>query len=450
MPTIIEDYTATFQRDRELSEQAQQLFPDGVTHDNRHADPFPVYISHGDGSKKYGIDGREFIDYWSGHGSLLLGHNPPEVVEAVQRQITRGTHYGASHELEMEWARLVLDLIPSGEKIRFVNSGTEATHMAIRLARTFTGKSRIVKFSGHFHGWHDAVAPASRPPLDARVPGIPQSVLDHTLVLPPNDIDIVAKRLADDDDIACLLIEPTGAGFCSIPCPEAFVHQIREVTARHGVILLFDEVVTGFRVSPGGAQAHYGIMPDLTSLAKILAGGLPGGALCGRADIMDLISIKRENETKAGQKMPHPGTFNANPLSASSGIATLKIAATGEPQRKAAKSADRLIVGFNELIDRHELDWAVYGAFSGFHIHIAHGLKGKAVDFDPLETDLVSLKGSNRPDLVQNLRCGMFLNGVDIPMGTALAMAVHTDKDIDATLAAFETTLGRMKTDGLI
>ncbi len=450
MSTIIEDYTATFQKDRELSDQAQHLFPDGVTHDNRNADPFPVYISRGDGSKKYGIDGREFIDYWSGHGALLLGHNPPEVVEAVQRQITRGTHYGASHELEMDWARLVLDLVPSGEKIRFVNSGTEATLMAIRLARTFTGKSRIVKFAGHFHGWHDAVAPASRPPLEAPVPGIPQSILDHTIVLPPNDIDIIAKRLGEDDDIACVLIEPTGAGFGSIPCPEAFVHQLREVTARHNIILLFDEVVTGFRVSPGGAQAHYGITPDLTSLAKILAGGLPGGALCGRADIMDLISIKRENETKSGQKMPHPGTFNANPLSASSGIATLKIAATGEPQREAARTADRLIAGLNEIIDRYELDWAVYGEFSGFHIKIAHGQKIKAADFKPLDADLMSLKSSERPDLVQNVRCGMFLNGVDMSMGTALTMAAHTDKDIDVTLAAFETTLGRMKSEKLI
>jgi glutamate-1-semialdehyde 2,1-aminomutase len=449
MQTILEEFETTFKRDREISEQSQSIFPDGVTHDNRHSDPFPVYISHGDGSKKYGLDGREFIDFWSGHGSLLLSHNPPEVVEAVQKQISRGTHYGGSHELEIEWARLVLDLIPSAEKIRFVNSGTEATHMAIRLARTFTGKSRIVKFSGHFHGWHDAVAPAARPPLDEPVPGIPQSVLDHTLVLPPNNIDIVAKTLAEDD-IACLMIEPTGAGFCTMPCPEEFLHQLREVTARHNVVLLFDEVVTGFRVSPGGAQGLYGITPDLTSLAKILAGGLPGGALCGREDIMDLISIKRENATKSGQKMPHPGTFNGNPLSASAGIATLKIAATGDPQKRAAASARRLITGFNEIIDRHDLDWAVYGAFSGFHIHIAHGLKVKAADFDPLETDLLSLKATSRPDLTKHVRCGMFLNGVDMSMGTGLTMAAHTDTDIDAATTAFDTTLSRMKSESLI
>ncbi len=447
MPTILERFTATFQRDHELSLKAQNVFPDGVTHDNRHADPFPLYVTYANGSKKYGLDDREFIDYWSGHGALLLSHNPPEVVEAVTRQISKGTHYGASHELEIEWGRWVIDLIPSAERVRFVNSGTEATLMAIRLARTFTGRNNIIKFSGYFHGWHDSVIPAARPPLDTPVPGIPASVLKNTIVLPPNDIDAVREHLSADPDVAVLLVEPTGGGWGAIPCTPQFLSDLRQVTDEHGVVLLFDEVITGFRVSPGGAQAYYGITPDMTTMAKILAGGLPGGAVAGRAEIMDLISIRK---TGPERKMPHPGTFNANPLSASAGIATLRIASTGEPQAHANETAVSLRHGLAKIIDQRELGWGVYGEFSSFRILIDHGIPGiQAQEFDPLTYDINRLKSPPRPDLAHNLRCGMLLNGVDLP-GTPITMAAHSDDDIQKTLAAFETTLDWMKSDDLI
>ena len=447
MPSILERYESTFAKDRELSQQAQDIFPDGVTHDNRHADPFPVYISHADGSKKYSISGQEFIDYWCGHGALLLSHNPPEVVEAVSAQIGRGTHLGGSHQLEMEWGQWVKDLIPSAERVRFVNSGTEATLMAIRLARTFTSRNNIIKFAGHFHGWHDSVIPAARPPLDVPVPGIPHAVLDNTIVLPPNDIDAVRNHLAEDSDVAVLLIEPTGGGWGAVPCTGEFLADLRQVTSEHGVILLFDEVITGFRVSPGGAQAHYGVTPDMTTMAKILAGGLPGGAVAGREDIMDLISAKK---TAVEKKMPHPGTFNANPLSASAGIATLKIAATGEPQATASETAATLRHGLGKIIDDRELGWGIYGEFSSFRIVYDHGVTGiKAQQFDPFTVDYNKLKSPTRPDLARNLRCGMLLNGVDLP-GTPITMASHSGEDVQKTLSAFDTTLDWMKADGLI
>ncbi|MDP6599628.1 MAG: aminotransferase class III-fold pyridoxal phosphate-dependent enzyme, partial [Candidatus Poribacteria bacterium] len=157
MPTILEQYRQTFSPDFQLKQQAQSLFPDGVTHDIRYADPYPIYVDRAQGSRKWTVGGHELIDYWSGHGALLLGHNPPNIVEAVTRQIQRGTHYGACHRLELEWAERIIDLVPSAEHIRFTNSGTEATQMAIRLARLWTGKNKIVKFAGHFHGWHDSL-----------------------------------------------------------------------------------------------------------------------------------------------------------------------------------------------------------------------------------------------------------------------------------------------------
>ncbi len=181
--TILERYHQMFSTDKEFSQRANQFFPDGVTHDSRHTHPFPIYIDHAQGSKKWGVNGKEFIDYWSGHGALLLGHNPPRIVEAVTNQMQRGTHYGACHPLELEWADLIINLIPSAEKIRFTSSGTEATLMAVRLSRTFTGRNKVLKFAGHYHGWHDAIIPGANPPYDMLIPGVLSP--ETTLISPP-------------------------------------------------------------------------------------------------------------------------------------------------------------------------------------------------------------------------------------------------------------------------
>ncbi|CAI8025987.1 Glutamate-1-semialdehyde 2,1-aminomutase, partial [Geodia barretti] len=359
-----------------LRSTSRPYFPDGVTHDNRHTEPFPIYINRAQGSKKWSVDEIELIDYWSGHGALLLGHSPPEIVEAVTQQMPRGTHYGACHALEVEWGGLVQELIPSAERIRFVNSGTEATLMAIRLARMHTGKNKFLKFAGHFHGWHDSVILGVNPPFETPVPGIPESVIDTTVICPPNDIDAVEKQLKSDPDIACVILEPTGGAFGTIPTNGEFLRQLRQITQDHGVILIFDEVISGFRVSPGGAQGYYNITPDLTTLAKILAGGLPGGAVAGKEELLNLISIKASKSNSR--------TFNANPLSAAAGIAMLRQVKTGVPHEKVNRSAKMLREGLVDVIDQHKLDWAVYGEFSGVKFLIGHGVDGlRAADFDP-------------------------------------------------------------------
>lgn len=445
MHTILERYQKTFAKDREMSDAANHLFPDGVTHDGRYMSPFPVYITRAEGSKKWGLEDKEFIDYWAGHGALLLGHNPPEVVEAVTAQMHRGTHYGACHPLELEWGSLVTQLIPSAERVRFVSSGTEATLMAIRLARTYTGKNKVLKFAGHFHGWHDSLILGAYPPFDTSVPGIPQEIKDTTLLCPPNDIDAVETLLKTDEDIACVILEPTGASFGTVPTDGTFLKQLRELTAAHDVLLIFDEVITGFRVAPGGAQAHYNVTPDMTTLAKILAGGLPGGALVGKTEILELISMKSERD---GLKMPHPGTFNANPLSAAAGIAMLNIIKTGEPHKQAHRTATRLRAELNSIIDDYGLDWAVYGEFSGIRLLIGHGEKGmRASDFDPYTWDYRKLKGNSNPDMLERLRCGLLLNGVDLASNGGMTMAAHTEEDITKTVAAFAQTLEWLKAE---
>ena len=449
--TILERYQKVFSKDRELAERANHAFPDGVTHDSRYADPFPVYIDHAQGSKKWGIDGKEFIDYWAGHGALLLGHSHPEIVQAATRQMQRGTHYGACHPLELEWASLVMELIPSAERVRFVSSGTEATLMAIRLARTYTGKSKLLKFAGHFHGWHDSVILAANPPFEAPVAGIPLGVLDTTVICPPNDIDAVEDCLRSDSDIACVILEPSGGSFGAIPTSVEFLQQLRDLTHDYGVLLIFDEVITGFRISPGGAQAYYHVTPDLTTLAKILAGGLPGGAVVGKREIINLISIKEEKIAQSGKKMPHPGTFNANPLSASAGIAMLEIVRTAVPHEQVNRTAAMLRNRLNEIIDRHRLDWVVYGEFSGIKFLAGHGVRGmNTEDFNPAEWDYNDLKEGGNKELLMNLRCGLLVNGIDISVSGGMTMASHTETDVLKTCNAFNQTLEWMKADGLI
>ena len=290
---IIAAYRAATPGSAAASEKASRLFPSGVTHDSRYIEPYGLYITRAQGPRKWDVDGNCYVDYFGGHGALLLGHCHPKVVEAVNRQIERGTHFGASHETEIAWAEWVLKLVPSAERVRFTSSGTEATLMAVRLARAFTGKSKLIRFKHHFHGWHDHMTSGYASHFDGSpTPGVLSGVAGGLLLAEQNDAEGLARLLEENDDIAAAIIEPTGAHGAQLPIDPPFLTALRELTRQHGVVLIFDEVVTGFRVSPGGAQAEYGIRPDLTTLAKILAGGLPGGAVAGRKDILDLLDFQ--------------------------------------------------------------------------------------------------------------------------------------------------------------
>src|SRR5438132_12669114 len=206
--SLSDRFAAEFSTSRKLYEQAKQVFPNGVTHDLRYLEPFPVYIDRAEGAYKWDVDGHRLIDFWSGHGSILLGHSHPAVVEAVRRQMGRSTHPGACHELEIEWGQWVQRLVPSAEKLRFVSSGTEATLMALRLARIFTGRPRFLKFAGHFHGWHDFLVPAADPPYDnPAVPGVPKEITADTVIIPPNDPEAVDRALAADAGLGCVILE---------------------------------------------------------------------------------------------------------------------------------------------------------------------------------------------------------------------------------------------------
>ena len=278
MPTILDEYVRKHPGSASRYEEAKGIFPGGVTHDNRYMVPFPIYVTHGSGPLKWDVDGNEYVDYVCGHGALILGHSHPEIVSAVSNQVARGTHLGANTEEELRWGRAIRRLVPSVEKLRFVSSGTEATLMALRLARAYTGRNRVVKFEEHFHGWHDYVVSSTNRP----VTGVPPTTSQSVLAFPP-DLSALERFLAQDGHVAAVILEPTGAHYGQLPLmvPQ-FLQDLREVTRRYSVMLIMDEVVTGFRVAPGGAQAKFGIDPDLTTMAKIVAGGLPGGVRRGQ------------------------------------------------------------------------------------------------------------------------------------------------------------------------
>jgi glutamate-1-semialdehyde 2,1-aminomutase len=443
--SLAERFTAEFPTSKKLHDQAREVFPDGVTHDLRHLEPFPIYVDRAAGAYKWDVDGHRLIDYWSGHGALLLGHSHPAVVEAVQRQVARATHPGACHELEVEWGQLVRRLVPSVERVRFTSSGTEATLMALRLARLFTGRPRFLKFAGHFHGWHDFVLPGTDPPYDAAMPGILGEVQRETVIVPPNDPDAVERTLTEDTSIGCVILEPTGGHWGQVPIRGPFLHALREITRRHKRLLIFDEVISGFRVAPGGAQGHYGITPDLTTMAKILAGGLPGGAVGGRADVLAAI------EFRAGKgKMKHPGTFNANPLSAAAGVAALQEVASGEPCRRANASAKDLRQRLNALFEERGIRWAAYGDFSAVRLlpdYDGPPLRDEAVPYDG---DLHRLSVAPNARLRSAFRQGMLLHGVDLPGLSGMTTAAHSEADIEETVRAVAGTLELLQGEGLV
>lgn len=451
--TILETYERKHPRSAALAAQARAVFPDGVTHDTRRLTPFPLYVERGAGAHKWDVDGNDIVDYVSGHGALLLGHSRPEVVAAVRDQVTRGTHLGASTELEIAWGRLVQRLIPSAERLRFTSSGTEATQMAVRLARAFTGKDRLLKFENHFHGWSDTVTGNIIPGAEyPRAAGVTSATLAQQIILPPNDSLAVERTLDEHRDIAAVILEPTGAHMGAIPIEPQFLRDLRALCTRTGVILIFDEVVTGFRASPGGVQARYNIIPDLTTLAKILAGGLPGGAVAGRAELLNRIAFSDDPEWNQSERVAHPGTFNANPLSAAAGCAGLGIVAEGEANKQADAMALLLARRMNEAIVRRGVKGCVYGLASMLHVLLGQeclppedGITWRWQD--PGRRWVPSMGPA--PSLA--LKRGMINEGVDLMTGgVMLVSAAHTEAEVDTTVAAFERVLGQMQAEGIL
>jgi glutamate-1-semialdehyde 2,1-aminomutase len=448
--TISQDYADRFAGSLAMHERARQVIPGGITHDGRYLKPFPPYIANAQGAYKWDVDGHRLIDYVMGHGSLLFGHNDPEILAAMQAQLPRGTHYGAGHELEIAWAEEVSRLVPSAEQVKFTGSGTEATLLAIRVARSFTGRPTILKLEGHFHGWHDYLLKGEKPPFEGSAsPGIPDQVLGTVAVVPSDDLAMLEERLAQGD-VAALILEPSGGSWATIPLPEGYLQAARDLATKYDTVLIFDEVITGFRWAPGGAQERFGVTPDLTTMAKIVAGGMPGGALGGKREIMEVLAFKDEPGWNATRKVRHQGTYNASPVISAAGAACLRKAADPSVQRHCDELAARLRTGLNASLVERGVPGYAWGESSVFHVKLGEAAPNqsggdmRAPQGVPAET----LKASAQTPLNGTLRLGMMVEGVELFTPGGMIGAAHTVEDIDETVAAFGRVLDRMIGEG--
>ncbi len=448
---IVAEYRARTPGSAALAEQALDLMPSGIAHDGRLIDPYGIYVARAEGPRKWDVDGNEYVDYFGGHGALLLGHRHPEVMRAVAEALGAGTHFGANHPGEVAWAAAIRRLVPFAERVRFTSSGTEATLMAVRLARAFTGRHTLVRFKGHFHGWHDHMTSGYTSHFDGTpTAGVIEGIPARLRLLEAGDEAGLEAAFAADPDIAAAIIEPTGAAFGQVPVRPEFIRALRRVTERHGALLILDEVVTGFRISPGGAAVAFGVVPDLATYAKIVAGGLPGGVVAGRARVLDRLDFAAMARTRQ-EKIQHPGTYNANPVTAAAGTSTLAIVALGEANARADAIAARLRQELNEAFAEAHTGWVAYGTGSGFHVFL--NADRRAIDyrhFDPHQISAAELK--KQPEkLAPRLRLALLLNGVDVNGRiSGFVSATHGEPEVSATAAAFREAIRMLRAEGEI
>ncbi|MBA2596956.1 MAG: aspartate aminotransferase family protein [Chloroflexia bacterium] len=448
--SIGQDFGDHFAGSLAMHERSRQVIPGGITHDGRYLKPFPISISHAQGAHKWDIDGNRLIDYVMGHGSLLFGHNDPDILAAIRAQLPRGTHYGAGHEGEVRWAEEVNRLVPSAEQVKFTGSGTEATLLAIRVARSFTNRSTVVKLEGHFHGWHDYLLKGERPPFESTTsPGIPRDVMATIAVVPSDDLGMLEERLAQGD-VAALILEPSGGSWAMIPFIEGYLQAARDLATKYDAVLIFDEVITGFRWAPGGAQERYGVIPDMTTMAKIIAGGMPGGAVAGKRQIMEMLAFKDEPGWNTNRKVRHQGTYNASPVIAAAGTTCLQKAADPDVQRYCDDLAARLRSGFNGAIGERGVPGYAWGESSVFHLKLGESAPNQTGgDLRvPQGVSAEALKTSSQGPLNARLHLGMLLEGVDLFNSGGMTSVAHTMDDIDQTVDAFGRVLERMSDEG--
>lgn len=424
-----------------LCQRARECLPGGVSHELRYREPYPIYFERAKGAEKWDVEGKRYIDFKLGAASQILGHAHPEIAEAVARQMTRMPYTADCHPLEVEWAEWLCRLFPSAERVRFAGSGTEATMLALRLGRAHSGRDKVLRIDGHFHGWHDMLLKGSKPGSNSPPSlGVPQIVSDLTVVTQP-DLEVIYDTLENDCEIGTIFVEASGANYGSVPLPEGFLSSIRELTSKTGHVLIFDEVITGLRWAPGGRQARDGVTPDLTTLAKVVTGGLPGGAVVGRADIMELLS---PGETRDGLSPPvsHKGTFNAAPMVAAGAVKAMEILSTGDVQNHADAMANRLRNGFNEVFGDLEVQALAYGDSSTCHLYFG----GSTID----GLDAAAIRRTS-PPLVKGLRDGLLSRGVDFMSFTSCVTGLpHTPELIDEAVDHFRDTISDLIRDGVL
>lgn len=436
---------SNYEKSRALFEEARQKLAGGVGSQARGLgmgfSPTPVVMERGKGSRIYDVDGNEYIDCFLCFGPLILGHRPELVIRAVTEQINeRGSMFGTPHRLEAEVCGRIIDALPSVDLVSFANSGSEAVLVALRLARAYAGKEKIVRFEGHYHGWTDVIAISTKPPLGAGLPkapwpwrdsaGTPEAFTETLIPQPWNDPETLEKTIKRrGHEIAAVITEPVMCNFGCIPPEPGYLEFLREITEENDILLIFDEVITGFRVSYGGAQAHYGVTPDITTMAKALGGGFPVAAVGGKKDIMQLIAD--------GQVM-QAGTYCSSPTVMSAANATLKELAKPGTYEHLTAMGEKLATGLEEVISEAGFPVVVQGA-------------GPVLQFFFSEEPVRDYRGGK-----QNVRTepyfafwkAMLDRGIYYhpwPFETLFVSTAHTEEDIDEILNRAEDAIREVK-----
>jgi glutamate-1-semialdehyde 2,1-aminomutase len=436
---------------RRLAEQARRMFPDGVSspvRGGRAFDPYPFYVARGEGAYLVDEDGNRYVDTVMGFGPVILGHAHPEVTSAVKAQAERGLLYGTCTALEVEVAERIRAMVPSAELIRFVPSGTEATMHAIRVARGFTGKPKILKFEGHYHGNHDQVLVSITPPLEAagherdpvKIPagsGIPEAAYAHTLLAVWNDLEAIERLIrCHRHELAAIISEPVMANKGFIPADPGYLQALQRLCKENDVMFILDEVITGFRMAPGGAQEVWGLQPDLSTFAKAMANGAPMGAFAGRREVMNVLE---------DGKVRHAGTYNASPICLAAARATLDVLrrSSGAAYTYLRSIGEQLMGGLRDIAARLDLPVLVQGAGSMLQIYFTH--------HPSIRTYRQALAADRA--LFSRFAHGMIRRGIFVHPDNFehwfLSLA-HTDREIAVILEGAEAVLRDLKAEGAI
>ena len=415
-----------------LFDRAKQIIPGGVNSPVRFYEPYPFFASYGKGSKIITKDHDTLIDYCLGYGAVILGHAFPDVINAVRTQLDKGNIFCVPTENEVRLVELIIEFIPNIEMVRLMNTGSEATMHSIRLARAYTGKKKIVKFDGCYHGAYDYVLvnPGSSASTSAYDGNLVES-MKQTLLVPYNDINALEKLVKQNKDIACIIIEPVLANMGLIIPEDEYLNKLRRLTEREGIILIFDEVVTGFRLSPGGASEYFGVMPDIMTLAKSIGNGFPLSAIAGKKDIIELLSPKGT--------VFQGSTYAGNPISVTAGIATLEKLreVKNDLYPKLSRFSDTLSNGIKDHIRDLKLNARFYNISSMFQLFFTGGQIKNASN----------VRQSNQV-LYKRLFDELLKSGIFIPPSqfeTCFISYSHDDDDMDRTIEAFANGLTKVK-----
>lgn len=417
-------------------EKAKNLIPGGVNSPVRAFEPYPFFTKYAKGSRIFDVDGHEYIDYCMGYGPMILGHAPPRIIEAVREQLEKGTLYGTPTEKEVDLAELIRKLVPSAEMVRLVTTGAEATMSAIRAARGYSGRKKIVKFEGCYHGAHDSVlVKAGSGATTFGIPdslGIPEETTSNTIILPFNDSEKLEEEVKEKKgELAAVILEPIIGNIGVVTPKEGFLETTRELTEDYDVVLIFDEVITGFRLALGGAQEYYGIKPDMTTLGKILGGGFPMAAYVGKEEIMKKIA--------PSGKVYQAGTYSGNPVSVTAGLETLRFLRdkTESFYPEMENKCKEIVRKLRRIIDEHDLGFQINHVASMFQVFFT---EKPVYDFKTAKT------ADNKKFMMYQRK--LLDKGIFVPPSqweTCFLSTEHSEQDIEETIEAAEETINQLK-----